>query len=368
MIKRRVFVIGLGLIGGSVALAIRKAHKDIVVSGFDTHEEAIDKAIALGVIDYGAPNIEECAVQADLIVLAAPVEYIQDYINKISSLPLKKEVIITDVGSTKRDVVETARRAFKGNHTFIGGHPMAGSHKSGVLASKSHLFENAFYFLTPNQEVQQEKLNILKDWLKGTKATFLTIDPEKHDYIVGIISHFPHIVASALVHQLAHFPDQGLNISRLAAGGFRDITRIASADPTMWQSICQSNRDVLLKLFDQWENEMARARHFILANDSKGIFSFFKEAKDFRDNIPTKEKGVIPPYYDLYVDVPDYPGIIAKITEIIANSGLSITNIRIIELREDIMGVLRLSFQSYDDRSQAATLLEENNYKTFIEN
>lgn len=363
---RHVFIIGLGLIGGSIALAIRKNHK-VTISGFDVNAIALDQAISLGIIDYRAETIEEGAKVADLIILAAPVERIQQIIGQLSKVDLKENVMITDVGSTKRQIVDTANQVLSDKATFIGGHPMAGSHKSGVFAAKAHLFENAFYFLTPGRHVEDDKVERLKEWLSGTKAAFIKINPGKHDEIVAVISHFPHIVASALVHQLAKFPDNGLNVSRLAAGGFRDITRIASADPTMWQEVCLNNRDILLELFDQWEIEMNRVKQLLLEENKEGVFSFFNEAKTYRDHIPSKEKGVIPSFYDLYVDVPDYPGIIAKVTEIIATAGISITNIRIIEFRENILGALRISFQSNQSREEAAELLETHNFKTYLD-
>lgn len=364
MIKK-VLVIGLGLIGGSMALAIRQSKKAII-AGYDINKSSIEQAISLGVIDYGT-TIDKGAKDADLIILATPVDIIQKILLDLSKLELKPTTIITDVGSTKRHIVNEAKHLFAGRATFIGGHPMAGSHKSGVLASKSHLFENAFYFLTPDETVESEKVTLLKNYLEGTKATFLTINPKQHDEVVGVISHFPHVIASSLVHQLSHFNSGELNMSRLAAGGFRDITRIASSDPTMWQRICMDNRDVLLHLFDSWDQIMTKMKKALIENNEHAIFSFFKNAKDYRDQIPTKDKGVMPSYYDLYVDVPDYPGIIAKITEIIAKNGISITNIRIIELRENILGVLRISFQTDTARESASKLLQAHNYKTFVD-
>ncbi|HJV18017.1 MAG TPA: prephenate dehydrogenase [Bacillales bacterium] len=362
----QVFVIGLGLIGGSLALCIKKAHKEAKIIGYDLNSEQAKLAKALGVIDDFVTNIQEGAIIADLIIISTPIIETDRIIPLLADLPLKKNVIITDTGSTKRKIVQKANSLLRNGIIFIGGHPMAGSHKSGVTAAKEILFENAFYLLTPEQQVPEEKIELLKFWLKGTKAKFITITADEHDYLTGVVSHFPHVIAASLVHQTEKLSETRQLIPRLAAGGFRDITRIASSSPRMWSDILLQNKEVLLKLLKQWMTEMENIKMLLEQENSQDILSFFQDAKEYRDGLPIKEKGAIPAYHDLFVDVPDYPGVISEITGYLAKEKISITNIRIIEAREEIYGVLSISFQTEEDRKKAEQCIHSyTNYTTF---
>lgn len=364
--KGNVLIIGLGLIGGSIALAIKKEHPNCTIFGYDINEDQRKLAKSLQVIDEIAIELESVIPDCDFIFIAVPVKQSELLIEEIATYQFKKSVIISDVGSTKEQIVKKAELLRSKGITFIGGHPMAGSHKSGVVAAKAHLFENAFYILTPNDEQTQKEIALLKYLLNGTKANFITLSPMEHDRIAGVISHFPHIIAAGLVHQAKNYKAEDSLVSRLAAGGFRDITRIASSNPVMWRDILLQNKESLLEMFDVWAKEMAKVRQYIETDNGDKIYDYFSSAKGFRDELPTHTKGAIPSFYDLYVDVPDYPGIISEITGYLAEARISITNIRIIETREEIYGVLRLSFQSEEDRENAKACIEQNtNYETF---
>jgi prephenate dehydrogenase len=367
-LKGRVFVIGLGLIGGSLALCIKKEHREATVIGYDINSEQARLAKMLGVVDEVTDRINEGAIDADLIIIAAPVKETETIIHLLSELPLNSKVIITDTGSTKRKVVSSAAGLKRKAFTFIGGHPMAGSHKSGITAAKEILFENAFYLLTPEEHVEDSKIVVLKEWLKGTNAKFLTVSPEKHDYLTGIVSHFPHIIAASIVRQTERLAESDSLIPRLAAGGFRDITRIASSNPEMWKDILLHNREILIELIIQWQEEMDWVKELLEKENSNEIYSYFHQAKQFRDGLPSREKGAIPSFYDLYVDVPDYPGVISEITGYLAKEKISITNIRILETREDeIYGVLVISFQTEEDRLRAERCIHtRSSYATSI--
>lgn len=366
----RVFVIGLGLIGGSLALCIKKQHPDAVIAGYDINSKQAGLALALGIIDEAVPAIQEGASSADLIVISAPVKETEAIIRQLASLPLKEDVIITDTGSTKQKIVKQAASSLNsGKVTFIGGHPMAGSHKSGITAAKEILFENAFYLLTPDEKTPEKKVELLKNWLVGTRAKFLILPPDQHDYLTGIVSHFPHIIAASIVRQTEKLAQSQQLIPRLAAGGFHDITRIASSSPEMWRDILLQNKEVLLDLLDQWQNEMSFVKELLEKESEQEIeiYHYFSGAKQFRDGLPTREKGAIPAFYDLFVDVPDYPGVISEITGYLAKEEISITNIRILESREEIYGVLVISFQSEEDRRRADSCIKScTNYATFI--
>lgn len=363
-----VLVIGLGLIGGSIAASIKATYPSSVIFGFDVKEEQANLAKTLGVIDKVSNDYLVTAEKMDLIIVSVPVLQTKEVLQRLSKVSFSKEVIITDVGSTKEKIVQFSKQLFEAsNVTYIGGHPMAGSHKSGVVAAKAHLFENAFYILTPDDSIGEDKVQLLKQWLQGTRAKFITLQPSEHDKVVGAISHFPHIIAASLVHQAEVLNEENNIVSNLAAGGFRDITRIASSNPVMWKDILIQNKEHLLQLFNNWEKEMTDIKEKLLRGDEEELVSFFESAKSFRDGLPVKQKGAIPSFYDLYVDIPDHPGVISEITGYLAKEKISITNIRIIETRTDIYGALRISFQSEEDRVKAQRCIQQHtSYETYL--
>ncbi|MBM7604416.1 prephenate dehydrogenase [Metabacillus crassostreae] len=365
---KKIYLIGLGLIGGSIALSIKHNDPSIHILGFDINNDQAALAKKLGAIDEVSYEIFPSDISSvDIIFISTPVEQTINIIKDLKDVELKKNVIITDVGSTKVKIVECANKYLNGRIKFVGGHPMAGSHKSGILAAKPHLFENAFYILTPSKYVTSEDLEQLKYILEGTKANFIEMSPQEHDRVTGVISHFPHIVAASLVYQAKNHEEQFPLVKRLAAGGFRDITRIASSNPYMWRDILLHNKGPLLHLFDDWISEMERVKGFVENEEAENLYDYFEHAKHYRDGLPEKQKGAIPSFYDLYVDVPDYPGIISEVTGFLAQEKISLTNIRIIETREEIYGVLRLSFQTEHDRELAINCISKySSYETFI--
>ncbi|MFD2704452.1 prephenate dehydrogenase [Salibacterium lacus] len=364
---RNICVVGMGLIGGSIALSIKNEH-DVHITGVDIDENQLRLARSLGVIDEDTTDISTAAADAELIILAVPVTKTEVMIEQLLGIPLRQGAIVTDVGSTKKRIVEKADMLHEKGVEFVGGHPMAGSHKSGVQAAKAHLFENAFYVLTPVQGTSASTIVQLQDWLKGTRAQFLELTADQHDELAGLISHFPHIIAAGLVQQVKNTHKDDSLVTRMAAGGFRDITRIASASPVMWRDILLHNKQVMLDLMNQWKAQMESVEAMLEEEDSDGILEYFGSAKSFRDGLPAKEQGVLPSHYDLFVDVPDHPGVISDVTGMLAESGISIINIRIIETREDIMGVLQLTFRSDQERLEGKNRLEQAFYETYIMN
>ncbi|MGM0845958.1 MAG: prephenate dehydrogenase [Bacillota bacterium] len=364
--KGTVLAAGLGLIGGSLCISIKKAHPEARIVGYDKNKEQQILAKELGVIDEEAGSFEEAAEAADLIILAAPVNAILNLIESLQKADLKRNAIITDAGSVKSPILEASKLLAGKGAAFIGGHPMAGSHKSGVKAAKDLLFENAYYILTPGEGTSEKEVRDLKHWLSGTRAKFLSLNAKEHDELTGIISHFPHLIATSLVQTAMNAEDQFPYISRLAAGGFKDTTRIASADPQMWSDITLQNNQVLLKLLRNWKESMDELIGWIEEEDKKSVYRFFSEAKAFRDGLPVKSKGAIPAFYDMYVDIPDVPGVIAKITGLLAEANVSLTNIRVLEMREDTVGRLVISFQNNFDLERGKKILSQGtNYEVF---
>jgi prephenate dehydrogenase len=282
----RVLVAGLGLIGGSIALSIRRCHPQAVLIGYDINQSEMERAILMNIVDEKADSFQKAAERAELIILSTPVEETEKLMEKLSRVNLKRDVMITDTGSTKGKTMKLADQLWPKKDIFIGGHPMAGSHQTGIQNARADLFENACYVFTPQPCISPEKVEVLTTWLSGTNSQFLILDPEEHDYITGIISHFPHIIAAGLANQAKVHADKAPLVSMLAAGGFRDTTRIASSNPQMWKEIVKQNRSNLLKLLQEWQNEMDHIQSVLKENDEQAIIHFFEQAKEFRDSLP----------------------------------------------------------------------------------
>lgn len=282
--KTRVLLIGVGLIGGSLALAMKK-HLHVTVVGADINTNEVQVANQLGIVDYVAEDIKTEAAQADYIVLATPVEYTTAWIHDLSNWKLKETVIVTDVGSTKGEIMKAAEALNKKRISFIGGHPMAGSHTSGAVNARADLFCSARYILTPFENEQKEKIDALMYLLEPTGAQFVPLDAATHDQITGVVSHLPHVIATSLVRQVKGYSAQNHLVTEMAAGGFRDITRIASSNPHMWRGILKQNRSMLLTLLDDWMKEMEQVKLLVEKGDGHELFDYFSDAKEFRDSL-----------------------------------------------------------------------------------
>ncbi|EOH88908.1 prephenate dehydrogenase [Enterococcus villorum] len=356
--EKKVFVIGLGLIGASLCRAIKGS--SLTLYGWDHSEETRRIAKETQVVDHVVTGIE-AASQMDVILLAVPIQASLEYLKQLARLSLKKTVLVSDTGSTKVTIMELARTL---PFDFIGGHPMAGSHKSGVKAGNPYLFEEAYYILT--NDCQSDRMEELMSLLQPTRAKFVHLDAKSHDEIVGVLSHLPHVVAAALVQASENLNQKYPRASQLAAGGFRDITRIASSDPNMWTDILITNQEIVLKLLTDWQVAMENLKQELTNKNQQAIHQFFTQAKQTRDQLPHKKQGTIPAFYDLYVDIPDISGAVAKVTTALSQANISIINLNIQETREDIFGVLELSFKNQSDLLKGKTLIEAENFHCWI--
>ncbi|MDL4840807.1 prephenate dehydrogenase [Aquibacillus rhizosphaerae] len=364
--KQTVLVAGLGLIGGSLAINIKQNTQHHII-GFDVSKNTLDYSIMNGIIDEATTDFDSAIQKADFCILAAPVSKTVELIEKLSTIDFHKPIIVSDVSSVKSAIMDAASVVNSEHVTFIGGHPMAGSHKKGIQAAKGHLFENAIYILTPVDACSDAKVEALKDLLKGTKCKFLQLEPKEHDEMTSVISHFPHLIASSLVHQAKNWQNTHAYIPKLAAGGFRDITRIASSNPAMWQDIFFHNREGMGSLLEDWIKEMSALKSLLETGDKVSMYHYLEQAKEYRDGLDGQKKGAIPSFYDMYVDIFDQPGALLKVVEILAKEEISINNIEILEIREGITGVLRLSFQNKNDQSRSNQVLKQHGYETMIE-
>ena len=353
--------IGLGLIGGSIAKTIRKFHPDYRLIAFDKDRSALAEAISLNVINGICDIEDEQLYNCDYLFLCAPVEFNVEYMEKIKA-SLGENCILTDVGSVKNVIHEKVTElGLEGR--FIGGHPMAGSERSGFSNSSDHLLENAYYIITPGGEVALEKISDFTELISSLGAIPLVITAEEHDFITAGVSHLPHIVASALVNLVNLLDNDAQYMKMIAAGGFRDITRIASSSPVMWEQICLENQKNISTVLDEFIRMLIQIRCSIDNKEADNIFDMFASSKDYRDSIDIIDNSLIPRSYVLYIDVADEAGAIATIATILATEKVNIKNIGIIHNREFEDGVLKIEFYTDAALEQAKVLLTKRNYK-----
>ena len=353
--------VGLGLIGGSIAKAIRRVHPEYNIIAFDADKDSLLAAMGDGTLNQAHDTLSGGFSQCDIIFLCAPVNINIENLKVLAPI-LKKDCILTDVGSVKTRI-HAAIRQMGLNHHFVGGHPMAGSEKSGYVNANDRLLENAYYILTPTPEVSRDAVNTMTNLAKSIAALPVVLDEKHHDYITAAISHLPHIIAYTLVNLVKDSDDDAERMRMLAAGGFKDITRIASSSPVMWQQICSENSENLLEVLDTYIKSLESIADAVKNNEKDDLLQFFAQAKDYRDSIPkSKAKGTIRPLYEIYVDLIDESGAIATIATILATNSISIKNIGIVHNREFQEGVLRIEFYEGDAAEKAVTLLRRFHY------
>jgi prephenate dehydrogenase len=369
---KKITIIGLGLIGGSLARALHERTGVRDITAINREMDSIELAIKDGVISRGFREINQIVYDSDIIFICTPVKHSIQYINQIYG-KVNNDCIITDVGSTKAELIEYVN-SLENPPCFIGGHPMAGSEKTGYGASFPHLFENAYYILTPSNSSSDSHIRVMSELVKSIGGIPVVLDAEEHDRITGSISHVPHVIASALVNMVKHTDSTDGKMQMLAAGGFKDITRIASSSPEMWESIILSNQKEVELILNNLIGILGEFKQYIKNNDCKNINEFFKSAKDYRDTFTTGMgikkplNGLILPIHEIIVDVVDKPGIIGEIATILGNSDINIKNINVSNSREFEQGCLKITLPDSESVNAAFDLLCSKGYKTFKSN
>lgn len=360
----KIGILGLGLIGGSLARALKKYNYPAEIYGYNRNQASLQEALSSGSIDVAVYDFSQFS-DCDLIVLCCPVKINLSMFEKLVPF-LKDTVVITDVGSTKEDI-HLGIESIPHPGYFIGGHPMAGSEKSGFGATSAQLFENAYYILTPEIKVPKLYVDKMKHLTETIHAIWYILDPKQHDRIVAAISHVPHILASSLVNMVENLDTIDKEMFTLAAGGFKDFTRIASSSPDMWQQICLANQNAVLSTLDTYIEMLNQTRKSILMNNEDDVYDLFAQSKKYRNSFQNKVRGSIEKTYALFVNIEDEPGIIGLIATDLGSNGISIKNIGINNNREDFEGVLEILFNDAQSLNRSREILTNMNY-TIIEN
>ncbi len=356
--------IGLGLIGGSIAKGFKLKHPDMKIMAYARRKSTLLAALDDKTIDVMLDGIDEALSECDYIFLCTPVTLNEMYISAIKPF-LKEGAIITDVGSVKGNIHRGIEKLGL-EASFIGGHPMAGSEKSGYENANDHLMENAYYVITPTPLSPQDKVDELAALVKDIGAIPLIMDYQTHDYVVAGISHLPHIIAATLVNLVKDKDSDAQLMKQVAAGGFKDITRIASSSPEMWQQICLENKDNLAGILGDYIEALQNIKGEIEASSDTAVYDLFEESREYRNSLPDKSRGPIKKHYAIYCDIIDKAGAIATIATILGVHQVSIKNIGIIHNREFEEGVLSIEFYDEAASLQAAELLKKFQYTIYI--
>lgn len=364
MVIGDIGIIGLGLIGGSLAKALKRSCSDLYIKALDRDSTSLSNALSNGIIDKKCKDLEDVVKGSKLIFLCTPVDSIAPIMSKIGP-HLTPNTIVTDVCSIKGSIMESAKGILPKDVYFIGGHPMAGAENSGYLYSTAHLFENAFYVLTPFDDTPLKAVQIMVELVSSVGAFPLIMNADIHDEIVAAVSHLPHVVSAALVNTVSQIDDPSRFKEKLAAGGFKDITRIASSSPEMWANISILNREKLSILILSMIDNLQKFYNLLNRKEENKIEEFFKDAKKYRDELPTIQSSTSVPYRELYVDIEDKPGTIGAVTSLLGEHGINIKNVRIIHSREHEPGCLIMSLSNSEDVDRALSLLVQKGYRSY---
>lgn len=357
---KKIGIIGLGLIGGSIAKALKNRLNYNIVA-FNRSEPSLLQAYKDGIISEYTTTDMSIFTGCNIVYVCTSVDLIVQYVEKLIPY-IDNNCIITDVGSTKAEICRKMQKF--SDIKFIGGHPMAGSEKTGYKAAKEFLFENAYYILTPNDNVSTKELEAFTQIVRTIGAIPIYVSPQQHDYMVAGISHAPHIIASALVNMVESIDTEDKLMHSVAAGGFKDITRIASSSPEVWSSICFDNKQEILKVLSAFKAEIDKYEKAILKED-KSIYDYFEKARVYRNSFATKSGITADKAYEVYVDITNTTGILAKIVTLLSKNGINIQNIGIVNNREYLDGILHIVLDNQQSKEKAIEILSNEKYTVY---
>lgn len=356
--------IGLGLIGGSIAKAIKNADNNSRIMAYTPHKETVDKAHDEGIVDLPlyeiGPEFRDC----DFIFLCAPVELNNENLKAL--VPhLSAKTTITDIGSVKSSIHQVVKELGLESQ-FIGGHPMAGTERIGYSNSKPGILENAYYIITKTEFSSKERLDTYTELVRMIKAIPLVVPYEQHDYITAAISHVPHVISASLVNLVKNSDGKDQLMKTIAAGGFKDITRISSSSPIMWKQICMTNSYNISDLLGSYIDSLMDIKLAIDEKNEDKIMNFFESAREYRESFMDTSSGPIKKVFTIHVEIDDKPGNLAKVATLLSDNMINIKNIGIVHNREYERGTLRIEFHSSEDQLKAKELLTVSGYTLYV--
>lgn len=360
--QSKIAIIGLGLMGGSLGSAL--VRRGYTVAGWDNNLESITEAYRIGAINELSDNLQEVLDQAGVIFVATPVAFISESIKKC--LPfVGPGAVFSDLGSIKEKIIREVSAFLPQDCYFVPGHPMTGSEKNGINAADPFLFENAAYILIDDPATPQEVLEKLKEILSCTGAHLMTLEAAEHDRIVGMVSHLPHLIAATLARTAGLAEEKHPGTLALAAGGFRDTTRIAMGSPQLWEEIIRGNRDKVLQAIDSFKEQLDILKSIVSTEEPSPLVEFLSHARETRLQIPAKNKGFLSLLHEMVVTIEDRPGAIGEVLRLLSKAEINIKDIEILRIREGDGGTLRLALENDQAVADAIVLLESARIKAW---
>ena len=362
---KTIVVVGIGLIGGSFAAASRVLEPQPRVFGVDVDAGSLAYALEHRIVEEAA--LPDDAIErgwfsdgeADLIVLATPAHVAEDWLGVLAEQGYTG--VVTDVASTKSGIISAADRLLKGNAVFVGGHPMAGSESSGVQAATPDLFAGAYYVLTPTHHTDVDAYQRVHSFVSALGARVVSVDAEAHDEAVAIVSHVPHVTAAALVDLAKTHAGSGDELLRLAAGGFKDTTRIAAGSADLWTGICLDNAEALSRGIEELRRVLGEFEAMVRNRDAESVRAWLEHAADVRRSLPAKWVPATEALTELLVPILDRPGVVSEVTTAVSRAGCNIESIEIDHQSED-SAVLVLVLTDEGDMAAVVTDLEGRGY------
>ncbi|HEX6310525.1 MAG TPA: prephenate dehydrogenase/arogenate dehydrogenase family protein [Acidimicrobiia bacterium] len=354
---RRVALVGTGLIGGSIGLALRRVGSD--VCAFDRNAARAARAKEVGAADEVASTLAEAVAGVDVVVVAVPVAQIADVVVEVLDAGA---AAVTDVGSVKAPVVaEVEQLRPELAPRFVGGHPMAGSEQDGLDGADADLFVGSTWVLTPTERTTPAAFGAVRTLVASVGAEVVAVGPEHHDALVAVVSHVPQLAATTLMDVAATSGEHQATLLRLAAGGFRDMTRIAAGHPGIWPDICVANREAIVDALDDYVDALERVRGLVVSSDRPGLLDLLERARAARRSLPVgvpTGEGLV----ELRVPVPDHPGVLADVTTLAGERGINIADLEIAHSMEGGGGVLVLVVGENADVDGFEAALGERGY------
>ncbi len=327
---RRAGIVGCGLIGGSIALALRA--EGWHVTGADSDPARADRALDVGALDAVGLDLE-----AEITFLSTPVHAVPVAAARVLTATAPAGGVVTDVGSVKRSVVDAV-----GDPRFVGGHPMAGSEQDGLDGAHAAMFEGATWVLTPTDGTDPDAFALVRSVVASLGADVVAVAPDRHDELVALVSHVPHLTAAALMGLASDTASEHATLLRLAAGGFRDMTRVAAGHPGIWLDICAENCDAIVASLDQLGQALAGLRSVVAAGDRPALLAALERARAARVNLPGRATGRPADVAEVRVPVPDRTGVLAEVTTLLGEMAVDIYDLEIAHSAEGDRGVLLL--------------------------
>lgn len=355
--KVNISILGLGLIGGSIAKALKNCGQSFYISAYDK-KEVLDKAETEKVIDLKLKNSEQ-ALDSDIIFLCLPLETNLKVFKQLAP-KLKHDSILTDVSGIKL-AFQKEWESIDSKGIYIGGHPMTGKEQGGYDNSDPLLFENSVYIVTEDL-TKSESYKSFRGIIEFLGANILQIPAKQHDVIAASVSHLPQLLAVTLVNT-ASLKTSDYNFLDLAAGGFRDLTRIASSDYNIWDEVIRQNKKQIITAIEEFSYELEDLKKWISQDNTTKLSELFEDARESRDEIPKNSKGFLTPVHDVFIFVKDEPGVISKISTKLYEANINIKDIELLKIREGNGGTFRFSFATKKIAESAKLVLGNLGFK-----